>query len=79
MKKLLIAVLMMTSAGAIAHERPRLSGACRAEVVKLCGEPRERGVVRACLGGKVRELSSDCRTEMLERILTRQRKAAPAG
>lgn len=57
----------------------RLPEMCRAEIVELCGNPREagRGQMRTCLAEKAAQLSEGCRADLRARM--EQRRGGPGA
>lgn len=59
-----------------AQSRDRLPRECRREVVKLCGLTFDRDKIRTCLTEKYRELSENCRGEIVARVREKMGDAA---
>ena len=76
----LAVALMMVSGAAMAQEaRPRLSEACRAEVINLCPKSEDRTARRACMMEKRASISEMCRSEiMAARAARKAPKSVPA-
>ncbi len=66
MKKLLVAIALLSAAGVAAQERGRLSRECRSEIVAMCG--MNRGEIRTCLREKAKQRPETCRTELISRL-----------
>ena len=75
------AIAVTTIAAAVvalsaAQSRDRLPRECRREVVKLCGLTFDRDKIRTCLTEKYRELSENCRGEIVARVREKMGDAA---